>query len=240
MDVPREAGAQASHPGSTAHKSEFIARAKRISAGITATAGKLQRLSQLAKRTSMFDDPAVQINELTGLIKADIQGLNGALTDLSTFQGRQAGSGNRQVASLSTNTVDDLRARLKDTTASFRDVLTLRQENLRVHAGRRQLFSATPESRPFPAPARPGAPGPRPARAWRCKQYCLLAGLYLFSPAAGAQGGDCLLASTRRPARSQVPYSYWRLPARSCRDVSHTVSCLSHRLLGSTPPLWRL
>lgn len=157
MGVPMEAGAQASQPGSTAHKSEFIARAKRISAGITATAGKLQRLSQLAKRTSMFDDPAVEINELTGLIKADIQGLNGALSDLSTFQGRQAGSGNRQVASLSTNTVDDLRARLKDTTASFRDVLTLRQENLRVHQGRRQLFSATPEGRPFPAPARPGA-----------------------------------------------------------------------------------
>ena len=100
----------------------------------------------------MFDDPAVQINELTGLIKADIQGLNGALTDLSTFQGRQAGSGNRQVASLSTNTVDDLRARLKDTTASFRDVLTLRQENLRVHA-------AGGSSSP---PRRRAGPSPRP------------------------------------------------------------------------------
>jgi len=139
---PREHGAQVRvhRPG------------QRISAGITATAGKLQRLSQLAKRTSMFDDPAVQINELTGLIKADIQGLNGALTDLSTFQGRQAGSGNRQVASLSTNTVDDLRARLKDTTASFRDVLTLRQENLRVHA-------AGGSSSP---PRRRAGPSPRP------------------------------------------------------------------------------
>lgn len=64
-----------------------------------------------------------------------------------------------QVASLSTNTVDDLRARLKDTTASFRDVLTLRQENLKVHQGRRQLFSAAPESRAFPSAAPPGAPG---------------------------------------------------------------------------------
>ena len=82
-------------PGSTAHKSEFISRAKRISGGITTTAEKLQRLSQLAKRTSMFDDPAVEINELTSLIKQDIQGLNGALTDLSTFQSRQA-NGNRQ------------------------------------------------------------------------------------------------------------------------------------------------
>ena len=44
----------------------------------------------------MFDDPAVEINELTSLIKQDIQGLNGALTDLSTFQSRQA-NGNRQV-----------------------------------------------------------------------------------------------------------------------------------------------
>ncbi|KAK9839703.1 hypothetical protein WJX81_007141 [Elliptochloris bilobata] len=165
--LAREGGASTSgaqenggthHPGSTAHKSEFISRAKRISAGITGTAEKLQRLSQLAKRTSMFDDPAVQINELTSLIKQDIQGLNGALTDLSTFQSRQA-NGNRQIASLSTNTVDDLRGRLKDTTASFRDVLTLRQENLKVHQGRRQLFSAAPESRPFPGTAaQPGLP----------------------------------------------------------------------------------
>jgi syntaxin 5 len=30
---------------------------------------KLQKLAQLAKRSSMFDDPAQEVDELTGLIK---------------------------------------------------------------------------------------------------------------------------------------------------------------------------
>lgn len=37
--------------------------------GIHNTSIKLQKLSQLAKKTSMFDDPTDEINELTGIIK---------------------------------------------------------------------------------------------------------------------------------------------------------------------------
>jgi syntaxin 5 len=46
--------------------SEFAKRASRIGLGIHSTSQKLAKLAQLAKRTSMFDDPAAEINELTG------------------------------------------------------------------------------------------------------------------------------------------------------------------------------
>lgn len=47
-------------------RSEFARRASRIGLGIHSTSQKLNKLAQLAKRTSMFDDPAAEINDLTG------------------------------------------------------------------------------------------------------------------------------------------------------------------------------
>lgn len=54
-------------------KSEFAKAASGIGMGIHKTSAKLQKLAQLAKQTSMFDDPAQEISELTGIIKQDIQ-----------------------------------------------------------------------------------------------------------------------------------------------------------------------
>lgn len=54
-------------------KSEFAKKAADIGLGIHKTSAKLQKLAQLARRTSMFDDPAQEIAELTGVIKQDIQ-----------------------------------------------------------------------------------------------------------------------------------------------------------------------
>jgi syntaxin 5 len=51
--------------GSIENKSEFSKRAARIGHGIHGTSTKLSKLAQLAKRTSMFDDPAQDIAELT-------------------------------------------------------------------------------------------------------------------------------------------------------------------------------
>ncbi len=49
--------------------SDFARKAAEIGHGIHKTSLKLQKLAQLAKRSSMFDDPAQEVDELTGLIK---------------------------------------------------------------------------------------------------------------------------------------------------------------------------
>jgi len=59
--------------GASAPQSEFARRAAQIGLGIHSTSQKLQKLAQLARRTSMFDDPAEEINELSTVVKQDIQ-----------------------------------------------------------------------------------------------------------------------------------------------------------------------
>ena len=129
---PRTNGA-----GATQH-SEFAKRASRIGLGIHSTSQKLSKLAQLAKRTSMFDDPAAEINELTGayrgcsaqhgmaaivvltrpcpsagVIKQDIQAMNAAIADLQTLSAGSAYDANKQSADHSHVVVDSLRTQLK-------------------------------------------------------------------------------------------------------------------------------
>ncbi|GIL74255.1 hypothetical protein Vretimale_1947 [Volvox reticuliferus] len=138
-------GTPASSPATkTAQHSEFARRAAEIGHGIHRTSLKLQKLAQLAKRTSAFDDPAQEVDDLTGIIKQDIQGLNNSIADLQRFSARSRGDdrANKQVADHSHTVVDNLRTRLKDTTATFRDVLTARTDSLKHHRERRQLFTS--------------------------------------------------------------------------------------------------
>lgn len=93
----------------------------------------------------MFDDPAVEIQELTSVVKQDITALNAAISDLQQIcEMRNDGANQtRQSSEHSTTVVDTLKSRLMNTTKEFKDVLTLRTENLKVHDNRRQLFTAT-------------------------------------------------------------------------------------------------
>ncbi|KAM4074774.1 hypothetical protein ACB094_10G119500 [Castanea mollissima] len=126
-------------------QSEFNKRASKIGYGIHQTSQKLTKLAKLAKRTSVFDDPTKEIQELTALIKQDITALNSAVVDLQFLSNSRNESGNisSDTTSHSTTVVDDLKNRLMSTTKEFKEVLTMRTENLKVHENRRQLFSST-------------------------------------------------------------------------------------------------
>jgi syntaxin 5 len=135
---------QSTAGGGQVNKSEFAKRAARIGQAIHSTSNKLARLAQLAKRTSMFDDPAQEIQDLTMVVKQDITGLNRAIEDLQHLSAnKRDGSYNKQINAHSTTVVDNLRTRLKDTTKEFKDVLTLRTENLKNNQNRRKMFSAS-------------------------------------------------------------------------------------------------
>ncbi|RRT54005.1 hypothetical protein BHE74_00048462 [Ensete ventricosum] len=68
-------------PKSTAsNQSEFNRKASKIGLGIHQTSQKLAKLAKC--KTSVFDDPAVEIQELTSVIKQDITALNSAVVDL--------------------------------------------------------------------------------------------------------------------------------------------------------------
>jgi syntaxin 5 len=82
---------------------------------------------------------------MTGIIKQDIQGLNMAIADLQRVSSKKPDE-NKQSQDHSHTVVNSLRTRLKDATQEFKDVLTMRTENLKVHKERRQLFSSQPDS----------------------------------------------------------------------------------------------
>ncbi|KAH7510646.1 hypothetical protein FEM48_ZijujUnG0104800 [Ziziphus jujuba var. spinosa] len=125
-------------------QSEFNKRASKIGYGIHQTSQKLSKLAKLAKRTSVFDDPTMEIQELTAVIKQDITALNSAVVDLQLLCNSRNESGNisSDTTSHSTTVVDDLKNRLMSATKEFKEVLTMRTENLKVHENRRQLFSS--------------------------------------------------------------------------------------------------
>ncbi|KAK7372476.1 hypothetical protein VNO80_05856 [Phaseolus coccineus] len=132
---------------STSHdsysRSEFNRKASRIGLGIHETSQKVARLAQLARKSSMFNDPAVEIQELTALIKNEITALNSALSDLQSIQNMDMADGSYSQDRIvhSTAVCDDLKSKLMGATKHLQDVLTARTENIKAHESRKQIFS---------------------------------------------------------------------------------------------------
>lgn len=82
----------------------------------------------MAKRTSVFDDPTMEIQELTAVIKQDITALNSAVVDLQFLCNSQSENISRDTTTHSTTVVDDLKNRLMSATKDFKEVLTMRTE----------------------------------------------------------------------------------------------------------------
>ena len=78
----------------------------------------------------MFDDPAVEIHELTSVVRQDITALNSAVSDLQVLCDSRNDGANRtkQSSEHSSTVVKTLKNRLMDATKEFKDVLTLRTE----------------------------------------------------------------------------------------------------------------
>ncbi|CAA0838356.1 Syntaxin-32 [Striga hermonthica] len=151
LNGPSSSGSKLEEPRSAvALQSEFNRRASKIGLGIHQTSQKLAKLAKLAKRTSVFDDPTMEIQELTAVIKQDITALNSAVVDLQLHSSsrNESGQTSADTTSHSTTVVDDLKNRLMNATMEFKDVLTMRTENLKVHENRRQLFSSSVSKNP--------------------------------------------------------------------------------------------
>jgi syntaxin 5 len=200
-------------------QSDFSRRAARIGHGIHSTSAKLARLTQLARRTSVFDDPTQEINELTAIVKQDITALNSALSELQGQASRRGGS--KDSGEHSVTVVDALKARLMGATREFKDVLTLRQDNIKAHHNRRQLFSAQPEGG-----AGGGAGGSAAARRFAgALQTSGAGGLPTHTRGGGGlglggqQGGQMALALAA-PAQD----TYLASRAEALAQVEHTIA----------------
>ncbi|KAJ3292000.1 cis-Golgi t-SNARE syntaxin [Borealophlyctis nickersoniae] len=148
-------------------KTEFTKAAAQIGREINSTVAKLQKLTRLAKRKSLFDDRPVEINELIYIIKQDIAKINNQIAQLAAYQrkngfgvggaqgaggagsaaaGGAGGKGNRQVLEHSSNVITSLQTKLASTSNEFKNILEIRTQNMKDQKERRDQysFSGTP------------------------------------------------------------------------------------------------
>lgn len=131
--------------------SEFMMIAKHIGKNIASTYTKLEKLTMLAKRKTLFDDRPAEIQELTYIIKGDLNSLNqqiARLQDVSKSQ-RKSTTG-KHLLSHSSNMVVALQAKLANMSSDFKQVLEVRTENLKQQKTRRDQFSQGPISSSLP------------------------------------------------------------------------------------------
>ncbi|OIV89079.1 hypothetical protein TanjilG_28414 [Lupinus angustifolius] len=137
---------------SLSQPSDFNRKASRIGLGIYEISHKITRLAHMAKKSSMFNDPIMEIQELSALITNDITALKSALLDLQTIQNMEIADGNfSEDRIVHSNAVcDDLKGKLIGATKQLQDVLTTRTENIKAHENRKQIFSKNAASRENP------------------------------------------------------------------------------------------
>ncbi|GAA5897329.1 t-SNARE syntaxin [Sporobolomyces salmoneus] len=148
--LPRNEGANKAG----GQRSEFARMAAKIGKDIQGTTGKLEKLAQLAKRKTLFDDRPVEISELTYIIKQDIAALNQQIAQLQTFTqtNLNSGAGSKQVSEHNKNVVTMLQTKLADTTIGFKDVLEIRTQNMKASRDRTEQFTYSGGANPRAAP----------------------------------------------------------------------------------------
>lgn len=125
--------------------SEFMMVAKYIGRSIANTYMKLEKLTLLAKKKSLFDDRPTEIQELTYIIKGDLNALNqqiARLQDISRDQRRNKNS--KHLISHSSNMVLALQSKLASMSTDFKQILEVRTENLKQQKSRRDQFIQGP------------------------------------------------------------------------------------------------
>jgi hypothetical protein len=105
--------------------SDFLKAAQRVSREISHVVLKLKKLSLLAKKKSLFEDPTVDFNEMTFGIKKDIRNLQLALEDLEKTYGNRKGSHNA-------NILGCLDADLRKVVKAFSNILEERSESIQA------------------------------------------------------------------------------------------------------------
>lgn len=154
VDASRGAEKTALLNGHVPPRSDFTRLAAHVGKDIQQTSIKLSKLTKLAQRRSLFDDPTAEIQELTYVIKQDIGALNSKLADLQRLRDATRRGSNKQAGDHSENVVHSLKGRLGATAEGFKKVLKMRTDSLAAQQDRRSHFMANQAAAPmFNAPA---------------------------------------------------------------------------------------
>jgi syntaxin 5 len=140
-------------------RSEFARQAADIGRGITGTMAKLERLAQLVRRKTLFDDRPVEINELTFVVKQDLAALDKSIRDLQALniaQGAGSGKAGAQEGEHNKNVVFLLSAKVKNIGAQFKETLETRTKIMAQTRSRKENFLSSVGASASPQAGTPG------------------------------------------------------------------------------------
>jgi len=125
-----------------ANASNFTSAAAVVARSINETAAKLEKLTKLVKKKTIFDDQPTEIQELTFSIKQEMAILNSEIAQLREYVTKQQVASNKQSNDHSNQIIVALQSRLANKSASFKDILEVRTQNMKAQKDRREQFSA--------------------------------------------------------------------------------------------------
>ncbi|ODV90623.1 hypothetical protein CANCADRAFT_57091 [Tortispora caseinolytica NRRL Y-17796] len=118
----------------------FSKQAASIAHDINNTMEKLERLSALARRKTLFDDKSVEISELTYVIKQDLARINMSIAELQKYAKSNSGKSNSQRSEHAEKVVVLLQGKLTSVTSGFKGVLEVRTKNIQASRSRTEQF----------------------------------------------------------------------------------------------------
>lgn len=140
-------------------RGEFMQIARKIGRDLANTFAKLEKLTILAKKKSLFNDKPHEIQQLTFIIKQDINSLNKQIAQLQELVKAQRGHSSRHKQTHSNSVVVALQSKLATMSNDFKSVLEVRTQNLKDQKSRREQFSQSPVSASLPPSALQGHTG---------------------------------------------------------------------------------
>ncbi|KAI8868393.1 t-SNARE [Ramicandelaber brevisporus] len=199
------ASSQARHPNSNIdpRRVQFTKLATEIGREIDQTASRLEELAKLAKRKTLFDDRAAEINQLTAAVKRDIGSLNAKIAALQTVTRELNGQRNatKQNSEHSSNVVKMLSTRLASTSSTFMDVLEIRSENIKASASRKENLMASAAGAGVGTVASPviGLGGHDPLSTSASAPSAASLGVSFVPDEGGNQQSNALIRQSRSP-----------------------------------------
>ncbi|KAI9749503.1 MAG: hypothetical protein M4579_006848 [Chaenotheca gracillima] len=223
--------------GSRRARSEFARSAAEIGRGISGTMGKLERLAQLAKKKSLFDDRPVEIAELTYIIKQDLSSLNSQISNLQSLsrsqhpQTMRSVGGGDQEGEHNKNVVVLLQSKLADVSVNFKDVLEVRTKNIQASRSRQENFVSTvsshsqPDSKPSASPLYSTPTKSRsPAPGFQNNQNPDLLNLDPSSSSALSRGGPQSDQQMLMMEEAQPTNTYINMRGEAIESIERTIS----------------
>ncbi|GMR59173.1 hypothetical protein PMAYCL1PPCAC_29368 [Pristionchus mayeri] len=117
---------------------QFNQIAKKIGRDLSQTCAKMEKLAELTKRKSVFEDRS-EVENLSRIIKEDMGNLNKQIANLQIYS---KGGAHSQVMDHTNSVVVGLQSKLANAGNSFKSMLDMRTENLREQKTRRDKFSS--------------------------------------------------------------------------------------------------